>query len=180
MNGDLGFYTILPDQMQALNPILFVAFVPLFEYVLYPLLHKIGIRRPLQKITLSGICGALAILMSALVEWRIRNAAPNSLSILWQIPQIVIMTMGDMIFCIIGIAFAYEQSPKQLKSIVQSFRLLTVAFGNAIIAIVTKLNLFESQVHTFLLFFGLMTVDLIIFITLAHKYKCKQTEEQRN
>ena len=180
LNANLGFYTILPDQMQALNSILFIVFVPLFDYILYPLLSKIGLRRPLQKITLSGILGAVAILMSAILEWRIQMTPPNSLSILWQIPQIVTMTIGDMMFCVTGIAFAYEQSPKHLKSIVQSFRLLTVAFGNAVIAIITKMNFFESQVHVFLLFFALMTVDLFIFIVLAHKYKCKRNEEPAN
>lgn len=54
MNGDLGFYTILPDQMQVVNPFLILAFIPLYEVVFYPLLNLIGIRRPLQKITLGG------------------------------------------------------------------------------------------------------------------------------
>lgn len=44
MNGELGFYTILPDQMQAMSSILLIAYVPLFNYIFYPLLRKIGLR----------------------------------------------------------------------------------------------------------------------------------------
>lgn len=171
MNGDLGFYTILPDQMQALNSILLIVFVPIFDYCIYPLLRKIGLRRPLQKITLSLILTASAMSISAYVEWKIEIAPPNSLCILWQVPQIVVMTIADMMFYVTGLAFAYEQSPKHLKSLVQSSLLLSIGLGNAIIAIIIELNTFESQVYVFLLFVGLMIVSMLIFIVLAYKYE---------
>ena len=36
MNGDIGFYTIKPDQMSVINPLLVILFIPLFEAVVYP------------------------------------------------------------------------------------------------------------------------------------------------
>lgn len=180
MNGNLGFYTILPDQMHTLNSILILILIPLFDYILYPLLSKIGLRRPLQKLTVSGFLAAIAILISAFVEWRIQIEPSNSLSILWQIPQIVVMTMGDVMFYITALAFAYAQAPTYMKTVVQSFWLLTIAFGNAIIAIVTELNIFESQVNIFILFAILMIFDMFIFMILAHKYKSASTQELGN
>lgn len=171
LNGNLGFYTILPDQMQVISSILLIVYIPLFDYILYPLLSKIGLSRPLQKITLSGFLAAIAILMSAFLEWRIEVEPPNSLSILYQIPQLVVMSGSDVMFYVTGLHFAYEQSPKHLKSVVQSFWLLTIAFGNGIIAIVAELNVFESQIYIFLIFVGFMVFDMIVFIILAHKYK---------
>lgn len=53
----------------------------------------------------------------------------------------------------------------------QSFWLLTIGFGNGIIAIFAELKVFESQVYVFLIFVGLMFVDMIIFMILAYKYK---------
>ena len=38
MNGYTFGQQILPDQMQVANPILILALIPLFDYVLYPLL----------------------------------------------------------------------------------------------------------------------------------------------
>lgn len=40
MNGQLGQLQIQPDQMQALNPILILVFIPIFEIIIYPLFAK--------------------------------------------------------------------------------------------------------------------------------------------
>lgn len=68
MDGDIGFYTIKPDQMQVINPLLILTFIPLYELIFYPLLSLIGIRRPLQKLTLGGIFAGIAFVISAIVE----------------------------------------------------------------------------------------------------------------
>lgn len=179
MNGDLGFYTLLPDQMHTFGSILLLLFIPLFDYILYPLLSRIGLHRPLQKIAMSGFLAAIAILISAFVEWKIQSEPNNSLHILWQLPQITVMTMGDVMFYVTGLAFAYEQAPTYMKSVVQSFWLLTIGLGNAIIAIVTELNTLDSQVYVFVLFAGLMVIDMCLFIILAHKYNGVRTDEQQ-
>ena len=43
MNGETfgGLFTILPDQMQVANPVLILLFIPLFDYVIYPMLSKL-------------------------------------------------------------------------------------------------------------------------------------------
>ena len=68
MSGDIGFMTIKPDQMQVVNPLLILIFIPLYEVAFYPLLSLIGIRRPLQKLTIGGILAGFAFLISAFVE----------------------------------------------------------------------------------------------------------------
>lgn len=76
MDGDLGFYEIKPDQMQVINPLLILLFIPLYEMILYPLLSKIGIRRPLQKLTLGGILAGIAFICSAVVELELEKTYP--------------------------------------------------------------------------------------------------------
>jgi len=73
MNGRIDFlnWTIKPDQMQVMNPLLILLFIPLFETVVYPILAKIGIRKPLQKIALGGILAALAFVLSSIVQNKI-------------------------------------------------------------------------------------------------------------
>lgn len=48
MNGEVGLFTIKPDQMQVINPLLIILFIPLWDLFVYPMLAKIGIKRPLQ------------------------------------------------------------------------------------------------------------------------------------
>lgn len=96
MQLDLGFYKIKPDQMQVINPLLILMFIPLVDYVVYPFLHKIFVRRPLQKMTLGGILAGVAFLMSAFVQMQIDNSDPKTICVLWQIPQYVTMTLGEV------------------------------------------------------------------------------------
>lgn len=65
------WWTIKPDQMQILNPMLILIFIPLFETVVYPVLQNMGIKRPLQKIGLGGFLTAVAFLISAIVEYKL-------------------------------------------------------------------------------------------------------------
>lgn len=68
MNGELGGWVIKPEQMQIINPILTILFVPLFDRIIYPIFKKCGLLTPLQRIG-SGIvfCG-IAFIVSASVE----------------------------------------------------------------------------------------------------------------
>ncbi|KAL5489048.1 hypothetical protein EMCRGX_G018094 [Ephydatia muelleri] len=76
MNGRLGSITITPDQMQALNPILILAFIPIFQFVVYPLFNKCHLlRRPLQRMVVGmGIAG-LAFVVAGFVELKIEADA---------------------------------------------------------------------------------------------------------
>lgn len=48
MDGEVGFFTIKPDQMQVINPLFIILFIPLWDLFVYPMLEKVGIKRPLQ------------------------------------------------------------------------------------------------------------------------------------
>lgn len=76
MDGEIFGIFIKPDQMQVINPLLILGFIPLFDYVLYPLLSMVGIRRPLQKLTLGGLLAAGAFILSAFVELKLEAVAP--------------------------------------------------------------------------------------------------------
>ena len=43
-NGWCGPVKVRPDQMQIMNPIMILAFLPIFQYGVYPLIEKCGIR----------------------------------------------------------------------------------------------------------------------------------------
>lgn len=79
MRGDLGpgaDIILKPDQMQVLNPLLVLIFIPLFDLCIYPVLAKFGIRRPLQKMVIGGLFGALSFLLSGIVELELQKSYP--------------------------------------------------------------------------------------------------------
>lgn len=74
MNGDIGFYYIKPDQMQLLSPIFILILIPSYQWIIYPLLEKIGVGRPLQKLTIGGILVGIAVMLSGFVELKIESS----------------------------------------------------------------------------------------------------------
>lgn len=77
MNGDIGIYTILPDQMQVVNPLLILAFIPIFSYGVYPLLNRCHLlTTPLQKMCCGGFMAAVAFAVSAIISMQLENTYP--------------------------------------------------------------------------------------------------------
>lgn len=96
---------------------------------------------------------------------------PNSVHMLWLIPQFVIMTAGEVMFSVTGLEFAYSQAPSTMKSLLQACWLLTVAFGNVIVVVIAEAKIFQSQANEFFLFAIMMFIDMAIFGLLAMRYK---------
>lgn len=178
MNGDLGFYTIKPDQFHIVNPLLVLILLPIFEHILNPLLAKVRINNELRKTTLGGVLAGVAFLVSAVIGVQIESE--RDLHMMWLLPQYTIMAMGEILVSISMTNFTYRVAPSGLKAILQSFNMLTMGLGNLIVVIVVGSKLLVSEVHEFILFAVLMFVDMVIFAMLARTYKSieKDTEER--
>lgn len=173
MNGDLGFYTIIPDQLPVINPFLVLVLIPMFEYIIYPLLLKVGITNDLEKVTLGGVLAGIAFLVSALVESQIGDE--KNLHMAWLIPQFILMSMGEILVTIPMMNFCYAVAPSSMKTILQALNNLSVGLGNLIVVVVVGSKLIESQIYEFILFAVLMFVDMIIFAFLAKRFESLKT-----
>jgi dipeptide/tripeptide permease len=116
--------------VQALNPVLILAMIPLFDQIIYPFLEKHQVPlRPVPRMVAGMVLSALAFLLSGLLQIAMDQAGATTLSMLWQIPQIMAITAGEILFSITGLEFAYSQAPDSMKSIVQAAWLFTTAAG---------------------------------------------------
>lgn len=102
---------------------------------------------------------------------------PNSVHIMWLLPQYVIITAAEIMFSITGVEFSYSQAPVSMKSVLQACFLLTTAFGNLIIVLIESAKIFELQSNNFFLYTGLMVVDMLLFMWLAIRYKYQNVED---
>jgi len=177
MNGDLGFYTIKPDQMIILNSIMGVLMIPICDNILYPLLAKIGLKTYLQKMTVGGLLAVVAFVLSAFVEMEIQS---NFISIFWLLPQYLILALGENFLYISNLAFAYEEAPASMKSALQAFTFLTIALGNVIVALISGTKMFQSQAAELFFFAGILFIDQIIFGFLALMYSKNKIESSGN
>lgn len=73
MNGRLEYldWSIKPEQMQIITPFFGMVFLFLFDSTFYPLLKKLGVRKPLQKITLSSCLAFIGFIFAALLQFEI-------------------------------------------------------------------------------------------------------------
>ncbi|KAI4831451.1 hypothetical protein KUCAC02_000992 [Chaenocephalus aceratus] len=77
MDGNFGFLTIQPDQMQTVNPILILIMVPIMDSAIYPLIAKCNLNfSPLKRMTVGMLFAALAFVAAALVQLQIDQTMP--------------------------------------------------------------------------------------------------------
>ncbi|XP_073975440.1 peptide transporter family 1-like isoform X1 [Rhodnius prolixus] len=105
---------------------------------------------------------------------------PNSVNLMWQLPQYFVITFAEIMFSITGLEFSFTQSPDSMKSVISSIWLLTDSFGNIIVLIVAGMKIFDSQAYEFFLFAGLMTIVMILFILIAMRYKYVEVKSEEN
>uniref|UniRef100_A0A914ZXW5 Peptide transporter family 1 n=1 Tax=Parascaris univalens TaxID=6257 RepID=A0A914ZXW5_PARUN len=103
--------------------------------------------------------------------WNMHTVVPaNDVSILWQVPQYIIITAAEILISITGLEFAYSQAAPALKSVVQAVWLLTVAFGDIIIIIIEVLDLFHNLATEMLIYAIVMLIVTFLFALLAIFY----------
>ncbi|XP_041057159.1 solute carrier family 15 member 2 [Carcharodon carcharias] len=109
-------------------------------------------------------------------SWKTEDIKANVMHVAWQIPQYVLMSAGEVMFSITGVEFSYTQAPLNMKAVLQSGWLLTVAFGNVLVLIVAKAAYVEQWAE-FVLFACLLFAVCIIFSIMAYFYKYVDSEE---
>lgn len=91
----------------------------------------------------------------------------------WQLPQITVVTVAEILFSITSLEFSFTQvkciyfwsfyiiilyiyisdillkAPTGMKSLLEAVNILTVAFGNLIVAIVSEMRIYENQVYLY-------------------------------
>uniref|UniRef100_A0A8C4QSY6 Solute carrier family 15 member 1b n=1 Tax=Eptatretus burgeri TaxID=7764 RepID=A0A8C4QSY6_EPTBU len=78
MSGDFGTFVLKPDQMQTLNPLLIVVFIPIFDFGVYPLINKCGINfTPLRRMATGMFLVVIAFVLASLVQRCIDSTLPD-------------------------------------------------------------------------------------------------------
>lgn len=174
MNGQIGSITIKPDQVPLVNALSVVIFVPLSEYVFNPILSKFGIKTNLHRVILGGFLSASAFVMAAIVQFQVDK---QELHMVWQIPQHMVLALGEVLVYVQILQFAYTQAPKEMKSVLQAFFSMIIGGGNLIVAFIASTRLFESMAYEYLMFAGIVYLAMIIFAILAAKYEYADIHE---
>jgi proton-dependent oligopeptide transporter, POT family len=170
----LGF-TWLASQVQVVNAIMVLAFIPLCQYLIYPAIGRVWKVTSLRKIGMGLFLIALSFLVSAWIEKQL--TAGVKLNVGWQMPAYALLTLGEVMASITALEFAYTQAPRTMKSIVQALYLLSISFGNLFTAAVHwfiknpdgTLKLHGAPYYTF--YAGVAGAATLVFIFFALRYR---------
>ncbi len=169
------------EQMQSMNPLIVMILVPLFTLGIYPRIGRFA--SPLRRMSYGMFLAAGSYLVVAALQRQIETGA--QLSVLWQTVPYVILTAAEVLVSTTGLEFAFREAAPEMKSIVMSFWLLTIAFGDLLVVAVTKLFSNASDpaasvsTNRFLLYAGMTFVVAILFSVVAAFYRYRDEAAAR-
>ncbi|MCC9655882.1 POT family MFS transporter [Rhodopirellula halodulae] len=128
--------TWLESQIQAINPILVLTLIPIFQFLIYPAIDRVFPLTPIRKISIGlfVMIGGFAIV--ALLQERVDAGGQPSIG--WQFLAYAVLTASEVMVSITCLEFAYTQAPKTMKSIVMAVFLFSVSMGNVFTATVNR------------------------------------------
>ena len=88
---------------------------------------------------------------------RKKDSNGNTVNIFLLLPQYFVITVGEVMNSVTGLEFSYTQAPKSMKSVVQSFWLLTTFFGNIFDIFFVEIKIAPTQVSVFIILMNLST-----------------------
>jgi POT family proton-dependent oligopeptide transporter len=129
----IGSFSVLPSQIQALNPLLILILTPAFAWGLYPRWGARGLfslrGRVVFGIALAGVSFGIVALSQYWLGQGMR------VSIGWQLLAYVVLTVSEVMVSVTTLELTYTHSPRVSKSFVTSFYLLSVSLGNGFAAL---------------------------------------------
>jgi len=155
----MELHGLQPEQLQIVNPAEIMLFIPMFDRIIYPAMDKRNWSPThLQRMQCGMVLVALAFVVSgaleSLINIREENGEPK-IHILWQLPQITILSLAEILVSVTGLEFAYASAPTNMKSFIMAMYLLTTAVG----------DLFGGILYSSV--FQLMNRDLAMYVCAA-------------
>jgi POT family proton-dependent oligopeptide transporter len=164
-------------QIQTVNPVFILLFLPLFSYWVYPALNRVFRLTPLRKMGIGFVLTVLAFLIPAWIESQL--AAGLKPHVGWQVLAYVFISAAEVVISVTYLEFSYTQAPQSMKSVVMSLYLAAIALGNFFTA---QVNHFIQNpdgttrltgANYYLFFTALMLGTTILFVIVSPFYRGK-------
>ncbi|KAL4948843.1 POT family-domain-containing protein [Aspergillus filifer] len=131
--GTMALHGTPNDLLQNLDPIALIIFIPLLDFVVYPLLRRYNINfRPELKITAGFFLAALSMVYASVLQYYIYRSPPNSIHVWIQTPIYVLIGFSEAFVVITGLELAFTKAPESLRSLVSALFWLTIGIAAAI------------------------------------------------
>ncbi|WVZ57812.1 hypothetical protein U9M48_008154 [Paspalum notatum var. saurae] len=191
-----GRFKVPPASLVSAEVVLMLLWVVLHDAAVIPLARRLtgrpGGLTQLQRMGVGRFLVVLALGTAALVERRRLRAAHGGsgppMSILWQVPQFLLVAGSDVFCGIAQLEFFYGEAPAAMRSICSAFSFLALSLGFYVNSLVVTLVAAVTRRPGWLApdlnaghldyYFWLWTVisvaNLLLYVVLAARYTPKQ------
>ncbi|ORX90763.1 POT family-domain-containing protein [Clohesyomyces aquaticus] len=182
--GQMQFSGPPNDAVPAINQVACVVLGPVIQHGLYPFLIRRRIRfRSIARITVGFLFVALAMLYATIVQQVIytappcyshpnacpkvkhtyRLSVPNHVNVWIQGPVYVFVATGEIFAYVTALEYANDNSPTDMKAIVQAISLLIAGFGSLLAMAITPIARDPYLVIMYACLASAMTLATILF-----------------
>lgn len=140
--GTMQLHGVPNDEMQNIDPVVIIIFIPILDKIVYPFLRKCGFPMyPITRITWGFIFAALSMAFAAVIQHEIYIRPPyydmpsaggdgNDIHVAVQTPGYILIGLSEILASITGLEYAFTKAPASMKSFIMSMFLFTSAFGS--------------------------------------------------
>jgi POT family proton-dependent oligopeptide transporter len=147
------------DLIQNLNPISIIVMIPIFDYIIYPTLRRMGINfTPIKRIYAGFIVAGIAMLYAAVLQHFLfkmspchdnnpsacldENESPIPANInVWVVSgPYILVGLSEIFASITSLEYAFTKAPKRMKSVVMAFSQFQTALSSALNFALTAVN----------------------------------------
>lgn len=135
----------VPNEIpQNFDPLSIIIMVPIFEFLIYPGLRRMGINfTALKKIFTGFIVASLSMVWAAVLQHYIYKTSTcemyasgdgciSPLSVWIQVGPYFFIGLSELFASVISLEYAFTKAPKNMRSLVMGVGLFTTAIGSAI------------------------------------------------
>jgi POT family proton-dependent oligopeptide transporter len=122
-------WTVAPDQVQFLNPLFVLIFVPLLTWLFSRTDPDNRIFTAYRRILMGFVATAVAIGIMSLAGFATAGGQVK-ISVAWVALAYVALTFGEVLVYATGLELSYTAAPKSMKSFISACFLVTVAVAN--------------------------------------------------
>ncbi|KAG8079817.1 hypothetical protein GUJ93_ZPchr0007g4599 [Zizania palustris] len=197
MNTKIGSLSIPPASLYSFEVICVTLWVFVVNKVVIPATRTCFANgaeiTQLQRIGVGRFLMIFAMAIAAFLEMKrlVSVRAGEPLSIAWQLPQYIVISMAECFTAITQLEFFHGQAPDSMKSMLMAFALLMTALGNylssAIIAFIARVTTARHSTgwipddlnkghldYYYWCLAAISFVNFFVYIYFASKYKLKK------
>ncbi|KAI5134660.1 hypothetical protein NEAUS04_0715 [Nematocida ausubeli] len=129
---------ILPSQMILINSFLLMVFLPFYNPAMTWLFSIVPLRdTPRHRMSYGLFLIGISYIVYYMIELYLLHKGP--ISILFQVPQILIITLGEALISVSGMTLAYNDGTSDSKSMAMGYWYFNIALGNLLVICISAL-----------------------------------------